>query len=248
MPGLKLERVKAEFERLFRRYGIPRTIQCDNGSPFICTRARGGLTRLSAWWVALGIDVVRSRPGCPQDNGAHERMHRDISEEVQSFPELSRQSQQRALDRWRQTFNHVRPHEALGGKVPAEIYTEGKRRSLAVAAFGYPPSWCVRRVHGVGSICVDSVKYLIGRALVGYDVALEPIGGLNYRLWFRRCDLGELELAPSLDDLEFQLAKNPKKPFRSDEKMTRTTARKPKTENREPASATRALEGPRAGH
>ncbi|MBK6464154.1 MAG: DDE-type integrase/transposase/recombinase [Myxococcales bacterium] len=68
--------------RLFRKHGLPIAIQCDNGTPFVATNSRGGLTTLSAWWVSLGIRIVRSRPGCPQDSGGHERMHRDVSADV----------------------------------------------------------------------------------------------------------------------------------------------------------------------
>ncbi|MBK6460859.1 MAG: DDE-type integrase/transposase/recombinase [Myxococcales bacterium] len=74
--------MRAVFERLFRKHGLPIAIQCDNGTPFVATNSRGGLTTLSAWWVSLGIRIVRSRPGCPQDNGGHERMHRDVSADV----------------------------------------------------------------------------------------------------------------------------------------------------------------------
>src|SRR6185436_127099 len=88
------------FEALFRKYGLPTAIQCDNGAPFVHVRARGGLSRLSAWWVSLGIRLVRSRPGCPQDNGGHERMHRDISAEIETEPSASAESEQRRLDRW----------------------------------------------------------------------------------------------------------------------------------------------------
>ena len=117
--GAEVQRVMT---RLFRRYGVPKAIQCDNGTPFICVRSAAGLTRLSAWWVSLGIRIVRSRPGCPQDNGGHERMHRDIAGELQAVPEATVLLQQRACDRWRQEFNHVRPHDALGGKTPAAVY------------------------------------------------------------------------------------------------------------------------------
>jgi len=112
------ESVRAVLERLFRRYGVPKCIQCDNGPPFISVRAPAGLSKLSAWWVSLGIEIVRSRPACPQDNGGHERMHADVRAEVQGSPARDIASQQRALDRWRQEFNHVRPHQSLGGKTP----------------------------------------------------------------------------------------------------------------------------------
>src|SRR6185369_11566589 len=117
---------------------------CDNGSPFVCTRARGGLTKLSVWLVSLGIRLVRSRPGCPQDNGGHERMHRDLSE-LQHKPARSRRAQQRECDRWVVDFNHVRPHDALGGKTPAEVYKPVERRPLKVHVPNYPPEWCTRR-------------------------------------------------------------------------------------------------------
>jgi putative transposase len=113
--------VRRVFEELFRRYGIPRAIQCDNGTPFSSGRAPAGLSKLSAWWVSLGIQLVRSRPACPQDNGGHERMHRDLRRDVQLAPATTREHQQRALEKWRQEFNHVRSHDALDGKTPAEV-------------------------------------------------------------------------------------------------------------------------------
>jgi putative transposase len=195
--GPDLEEVKAIFVALFRKHGLPAAIQCDNGVPFINTRARGGLTRLSVWWISLGIRVVRSRLGCPQDNGAHERMHRDVAEQLQAYPAESRAAEQRACGRWRQEFNHVRPHEALGGKVPAELYRTSERRALRPSAWLYPPGWTVRFASTTGIISIEDQKYTTTRALAGERVALEPLGDLRYRLWFRNVDLGELVLAPS---------------------------------------------------
>ena len=120
---------REEFERLFRKHGLPMAVQSDNGTPFVCTRGRGGLSRLSVWLLSLGIRVVRSRPGCPQDNGGHERMHRDLAE-LQISPAHSRRAQQRECDRWMVDFNEIRPHDALGGKTPAEVYRDSERRSL----------------------------------------------------------------------------------------------------------------------
>lgn len=185
--------VKRAFERIFRRYGVPQYIQCDNGNPFVNVQARGGLTRLSAWWVSLGIKIVRSRPGCPQDNGGHERMHRDIREDLQGFPATSLASEQRDCDRWRQEFNHVRPHEALGGKTPAEVYVRSERRPKVVP-YMYPPTWLVRTVTDQGVVNVNYAKLKPGKSLVRERVALQPLGGSVYRLWFRDLDLGSLEL------------------------------------------------------
>lgn len=186
MSSQAIEGARAEFVRLFRKYGLPGGIQCDNGIPFISMQGRGGLTQLSAWWVSLGIRMVRSRPGCPQDNGAHERMHRDIAAEIQVVPQASAALEQRRLDRWRQEFNHVRPHEALGGKTPSELYRPSARRSLAPVRFSYPSEWLVRRVYGTpGKISVNAGTCSVGRALVGHTIALQPLGGLRYRGWFR---------------------------------------------------------------
>jgi transposase InsO family protein len=185
--------VREVFEGLFRRYGLPRFIQVDNGAPFINVQARGGLTRLSAWWISLGITVVRSRPGCPQDNGGHERMHRDMSDDLQSSPSGSRVAQQRACDRWRQEFNHVRPHDALKGKVPADVYKRSERRVHATT-FMYPPSWIVRTVTDSGAVNVNGAQLKAGLALARQRVGLEPLEDGKHRLWFHRVDLGLVEL------------------------------------------------------
>jgi putative transposase len=201
------------FERVFRKYGLPKVIHCDNGAPFINVRARGGLTRLSAWWIALGIQVVRSRPGCPQDNGGHERMHSDLRADVQLNPSETLEKEQRACDRWRQEFNHVRPHEALKGKTPAEVYKRSEIKHTTPLPYFYPVGWIVRNASKyIGTISIDDEKYRTSRALAGYPVALEPLGGLKHRLWFRNVNLGELELCPRnevIDEVAEQFSKSP---------------------------------------
>ena len=108
------ETVRKSFERIFERHGLPEAIRSDNGSPFASRQGLLGLSRLSAWWVVLGIDLERGRPGHPQDNAGHERMHKDISRELEAVGECD----QDALDVWRETFNYERPHEALGMRCP----------------------------------------------------------------------------------------------------------------------------------
>jgi putative transposase len=197
LEGTAGEPVREVFERLFRKHGLPSAIQCDNGTPFIQCRARNGLTKLSAWWVSLGIKVIRSRPGCPQDNGAHERMHRDMRADLQAHPQPTREEQQRACDRWRQEFNHVRPHDALNGRLPGEVYKPTSRRRPDRTPYAYPEHWIVRRVTPQqGLVSIESAQYVVGSALTGHTVALEPLGGLRHRIWFRELDLGEIELAP----------------------------------------------------
>jgi transposase InsO family protein len=200
LPATTGEHVRAELERLFRKHGLPAAIQCDNGSPFISTRARGGLTALSVWLTILGIRMVRSRPGHPQDNGGHERMHRDVAQEVQRWPSTDLRAQQRELDRWRQEFNQVRPHEALGGKTPAELYKASDRKLRPLRPFTYPPNFVVRRVDHSGHIGWHGETCYVGLALAEQHVGLEPLGGLRWRLWLRHVDLGLIELLPAWFD------------------------------------------------
>jgi transposase InsO family protein len=122
LPRSDTDGVRAVFEELFERHGLPKVIQSDNGVPFAAGRSLAGLTKLSAWWVSLGIDIVRSRLGKPQDNRAHERMHADIAIELEAQAAHSLRAQQKACDEWRVEFNHVRPHEALDMQTPADVY------------------------------------------------------------------------------------------------------------------------------
>lgn len=193
-----VEEVRDEFERLFRRYGVPDAIQCDNGEPFISVQSRAGLTRLSAWWVSLGITIVRSRPGCPQDNGGHERMHRDMKADVQAYPQASQPAEQRAIDRWRQEFNHVRPHEALGGKTPAQLYRPGTRRSLRPLNWTYPAGWTSVRAHRPnGCIFFNGESLQIGRAFIGHALGIEPRSDRIAGLWFHDVEIGEIVVTPT---------------------------------------------------
>jgi transposase InsO family protein len=156
----RAEDVRRVMLDLFELHGLPLAIQSDNGPPFVCTRARGGLSRLAAWLLTLGIRLVRSRPGCPQDNGGHERMHRDLSE-LQQRPARSRRAQQRACDRWMVEFNDVRPHDALAGRTPAEIYRPSERPLLGPIVSTYPPGWEARRVSQCGLVSIKGDLELI---------------------------------------------------------------------------------------
>jgi putative transposase len=191
----RLEQVRHVLRSLFERHGLPAAMQSDNGTPFVCTRARGGLSQLSAWLLSLGIRLVRSRPGCPQDNGGHERMHRDLAE-LELKPARTRRSQQRECDRWMVDFNEVRPHDALGGKTPAEVYRDSERRSLVPLVPSYPPEWKTRRVSKTGSISLDDDVVFISTALAGQLIGLKREGVLRWRAHFFDFDLGTIEIVP----------------------------------------------------
>jgi transposase InsO family protein len=191
----KCARVRRVLERLFRVYGLPLALQTDNGSPFVCTRSRGGLSRLSVWLVSLGVRIVRSRPGCPQDNGGHERMHRDMVE-LQQTPARSRRGQQRACDEWLIDFNHVRPHQALNGKTPAEAYRPSTRRSLIPKVPTYPAGWTTRRVGARGYVRVNGDELFISMPLVGQIIGLRQETEVRWRARFFEVDLGTVEVLP----------------------------------------------------
>jgi putative transposase len=124
---------RREFRRLFARHGLPERIRCDNGSPF-GGGGPTGLTRLSAWWIKLGIKVEFITPGRPCENGAHEQFHRVYKAEVAARPERTVQAQQRRSERWRRHYNQQRPHEALGMKRPVELFARNPATPAAPAA------------------------------------------------------------------------------------------------------------------
>ena len=185
--------VRKSFERLFERHGLPQAIRSDNGAPFASRNALLGLSRLSAWWVALGIDLERGRPGHPQDNGAHERMHKDISRELEAMG----QSDQSALDLWRQSFNYERPHEALRMRCPGEVYTASERKYQGTPEDLDYPQMCARRVSKDGLIKLDGEPLFLSTALAGWSVGLKPINTELMEVWFGRLLLGQVDLSAS---------------------------------------------------
>jgi putative transposase len=191
------DEVRRVFEELFERHGLPKAIQTDNGPPFVSMRALCGLTRLSAWWVSLGLELVRSRPGCPQDNGAHERMHGDMRIEIEAHAADSPEAQQAACDEWRVEFNHVRPHEALDYRTPAEVYRASSRRPSHVIAGGFPDGCDLRLVAKQGQVQYFDKRVYISLALAGHHVGLLPVGAM-VQVWFHDLLVGAYD--PSLPD------------------------------------------------
>lgn len=191
MENSRTEAVRACFEELFGRYGLPGAIRSDNGSPFATRRGVLGLSRLSAWWLALGIDLERGRPGRPQDNGAHERMHCDIYRELERG-RLGRD--QAAFDLWRETFNRERPHEGLGMKMPAEVYRRSDRRYEGTPDeldYGTMLSRRVDRTTGV--VQYRKRRVMISTALAGWNVGLKPGEDGLVEVWFGRVLLGHMD-------------------------------------------------------
>lgn len=197
VPGTADGHVRPVFEELFRRYGVPTAIQVDNGPPWVSRMSLGGLTKLSAWWTAIGIALVRGRPGKPQDNGAHERLHVDIEAELERRPAESVAAQQARFDEWVAEFNHVRPHEALDMRTPADLYRRGHRRLPTLVVPSYPPDWHTHRVDKTGKVEVRGKKTYFSTVLAGHVVGLEERSG-RFRVWFCHLLLGSF--VPGRDD------------------------------------------------
>ena len=180
------------FVRIFRQHGLPLVIRSDNGVPFGATGALG-LTRLSAWWVKLGIRVEFIDPGRPEQNGAHEQMHRVYKEETLQPPAPTLRAQKMRSRRWVRRYNHERPHETLGMRTPAEIYQPSPRRlPEKVEPWCYPAGWESRLVRGKGMISLDGRGRYIGEAFEGERVGLKASRPGIQEVYYGPLFLGEL--------------------------------------------------------
>ena len=182
------------FERLFQTYGLPRVIRSDNGSPFASARALSGLSRLSVRWIKLGIVPERIEPGHPEQNGRHERMHRDLKQETVRPPAPNRRVQQERFDCFRCVRNEQRPHEALGQRTPAELYQPSSR--LYPGKFPepcYPGHFEVRYVRPGGEIKFRGRYMFLSEALHGESVGLEEFAEGRWSIYLSEALLGRFE-------------------------------------------------------
>jgi len=194
MDSTTTEKTREEFEKVFSKRGVPRIIRSDNGTPFASSSSPLGLTKLSAWWIGLGIELDRIEPGHPEQNGGHERMHRDIRMELQGLIEGDLRNQQLAFDIWRRTFNYERPHEALEMRVPADVYQRSTQPYQEVVMIDYPPDYFSRKIDPSGRVKVHSKHIFISTALSGWNVGLKYVSDHRMVLWFDHLRLGEIDL------------------------------------------------------
>jgi putative transposase len=186
------ELVKPCYEATFREYGLPLRMRSDNGAPF-ASKAPGGLSRLSVWWIKLGITPERIDPGSPEQNGRHERMHRTLKDETARPPRSDASAQQRAFDEFRRSYNQERPHEALGNLTPASVYVASSRRfPEKVADPEYPEDFLIKRVHRNIKMSVFGGAVLLSPVLCGEAVGIELVDDDRWRLWFGPVYLGLL--------------------------------------------------------
>lgn len=182
--------VRPIFELAFREYGLPQAIRSDNGAPF-ASRAVMGLSRLSVWWLKLGIRPERIEPGKPQQNGRHERMHLTLKQETAKPPASTFSKQQRRFEQFRDSFNHVRPHEALAMATPASVYVRSPREYPSrEPTFAYPDGWQVRKVGIKGVFYWKHEAVFLSEVLAREPIGLDPIDGRHWRVWFGPVWLG----------------------------------------------------------
>jgi hypothetical protein len=181
------------FTRAFRHYGLPQAIRTDNGTPFGSNGA-GGLTRLSAWWLKLGVEPHFIHPASPQENGRHERMHRTLKAQTSRPPAADPRAQQIRFDAFRRHYNEQRPHEALGQRPPYELYTPSRREMPdRVAEPWYDADHEVRRVRPPGTIKWKGDQIFISEALVGEFIGIAELETGDHVVRFCKRDIGLLD-------------------------------------------------------
>lgn len=186
------EPVRRCFQELFTRYGLPQIIRVDHGRPFAGDGALD-LSRLSAWWLRLGIRVEFTGRARPQDNAAHEQMHRVYKREVASPPAATPRGQQWRTTRWIHYYNEERPHEALGQRVPAALYQKSPRPyPTRLPELAYPPSWPTYRVTANGSIRWRRRLRVVGRAFGGQRVGFKPVAPGIHEVYFGPHLIGQM--------------------------------------------------------
>lgn len=183
-PSISGQDVRKTLIRLFREYGLPKAIKSDNGSPF-ATRSLAGLSRLSVWWIKLGIIPERIKPGAPQENGRHERMHLTMKQEVAMPPKENIIVQQRALDAFQNEFNHERPHEGIESQRPAWIYIHSPRAyPEQLNQIEYDSNVTTRKIRTNGTMKWDGKEIFISETLIGERIGLTPITNEDWKIQF----------------------------------------------------------------
>ena len=178
------------FEGAFRDYGLASAIRTDNGAPFASSNALFGLSKLAIWWLRLGIRIQRIKPGCPQQNGRHERMHLTLKKEATKPASVNFLQQQERFGRFMAVYNHERPHQALGGAYPGDIYTPSVRVYAPPPEPEYPFHDRSVRVTRCRRICLGKREINLSRVIAGQLVGIREIDDEVWLVRFLEFDLG----------------------------------------------------------
>ena len=182
--------VREIFEAAFREFGLPAAIRTDNGPPFAST-GLAGLSRLAVWWIRLGIRPERIQPGCPQQNGRHERFHETLKAETASPPQATLSRQQHRFAEFQNEYNSLRPHEALGMRTPDRFFRSSPRRfPPRLPDLAYPFESCLRTVSPAGHISWKNHQIYISVLLENQSVALRPLDDGLFEVFFGPLLLG----------------------------------------------------------
>jgi transposase InsO family protein len=182
------------FVRLFRERGLPTAIRSDNGLPFASPNGLYNLSKLSVFWLRLGIQIERIKPGHPQQNGRHERMHRTLKQETTRPPGINALQQQARFDAFISEFNEERPHEALDMRVPAELYAPSSRAYTGLPDVEYPFHDKDILVTACGRICMMRKKINVSTVLAGQRLGIKEVDDGIWLVSFMHYDLGYIDL------------------------------------------------------
>jgi hypothetical protein len=182
------------FEQLFRERGLPAAIRSDNGVPFASPNGLFNLSKLSVWWLRLGIEIERIRPGHPQQNGRHERMHLTLKKEACRPAAANTLQQQARFDTFVQEFNTERPHQALAMQCPAQVYTPSPRPYAGLPELTYPLHEREVLVTACGRVCMHRKRINISTVMAGQKLGIKEVDDGVWLVSFMRYDLGFIDL------------------------------------------------------
>ena len=200
----------AVFEEAFQEYGLPLAIRSDNGTPFAGGNSTWNLTRLSVWWIRLGIKLERIKPGNPQQNGRHERMHRTLKLEATKPAASNLLQQQERFDRFKNEFNFERPHQAIDMKCPADVYKKSSKPYQGLPDVTYPGYDKSLLISNCGRVCFGKQKVHISKAFANQPVGLKEVDSGIWQVDFMSYTLGYFDeesnkFAPSDDPFGFKI-------------------------------------------
>ena len=195
MQSKSSEAVRAVMTDLFKKYGLPKVIRSDNGTPFSSPNGVLSLTSLSAWWITLGITPDRTEKGSPGQNGSLERMHADIAREIEGKVRGGVLANQAVIDAWVEEYNSVRPNEAIGMKTPDEVFIPSERKYIGdYEEIEYPLGFLTRKVTAGGEIVLNSIRIAIGHSLKGLYIGLKPLENNSYEAYLANFILGTVDM------------------------------------------------------